>query len=302
MPMELQAEALVKKFGNVTALGGVSFKLSGAGCYGYIGPNGVGKTTTMKLFTSLLRPTRGRATINGIDVSSRPSLALKRVGSLVEEPEPYSFMKVGGFLEFAARIRGRQSDSSEIKRISERLDLPALDSSCAKLSKGQKRRVFLAALLVQGSETFLLDEPTAGLDPAESVKFRNVILEMKKESLILLSSHLLFEVTQVCDSVMFLNKGKIIDKGSVQELTRRYSSKALRVEFNQQVDPKFFEKKLTEKLITNFEPEGEKGYLLKFDGTEQTRKLLVDSLYHLGVRNISDAQLGLEQAYLELMK
>jgi len=300
--LELQAEALVKRFGNATALGGVSFTLSGTGCYGYLGPNGAGKTTTIKLFTSLLRPTRGRATINGVDVSTSPSVALKEVGSLVEEPEPYSFMNVQDFLVFAARIRDRPSEKSEIKRISERLDLPPLDSRCARLSKGQKRRVFLAALLVQGSETFLLDEPTAGLDPAESLIFRNLILEMKKVNLILLSSHLLFEVTQVCDSVMFLNRGKIVDKGSIQDLTKRYASGALKVVFNQQVDAQVFEQMRTEELITNFEQEGEKGCLLKFDGSEQTRKQLVDRLYPLGVRSISDAKLGLEQAYMELMK
>lgn len=299
--LELQAEALVKKFGKVTALDGVSFTLSGAGCYGYLGPNGSGKTTTMKLFTSLLRPTRGRATINGVDVSTRASFALKTVGSLVEEPEPYSFMSVEGFLEFAMRIRDRRSEKSEIKRISEKLGLPPLGSRCARLSKGQKRRVFLAALLVQGSDTFLLDEPTAGLDPAESVIFRNLILEMKKDNLILLSSHLLFEVTQVCDSVMFLNRGKIVDEGTIQDLARKYSSRTLRVEFNQHVDPQTFEQMLTEKLIIDFKQEGEKGYLLEFDGSEQTRKRLLDELYPLGVRNVGDAQLGLEQAYMDLI-
>ncbi len=300
--MELLAEALVKRFGNATALDGVSFALSGPGCYGYLGPNGAGKTTTMKLFTSLLRPTKGRALIDGVDISSRPHVGLKKVGSLVEEPEPYSFMNVGEFLEFAARIRGRLVEKSEIKRLSERLGLPPLGSKCARLSKGQKRRVYLTALLVQGSETFLLDEPTAGLDPAESVVLRDLLVEMKKENLILLSSHLLFEVTQVCDSVMFLNRGKMVEKGSLQDLTRRYTSTALRIEFNQEVEPRILEGLLSERLVSGFDREGERGYLLKFDGSEQTRKRLVERLYPLGVRSISDSRLGLEQAYMELMK
>lgn len=300
--MELVGEDLVKKLGKTMALDGVSFKLEGKGCFGYLGPNGAGKTTTMKLFTNLLRPTRGRALIDGVEVSKDPPKALKTVGSLVEEPEPYQFMKVREFVEFAARIRERNVDEVEMKRVSERLDLPAPDAVCSKLSKGLKRRVFLAALMVQGTDILILDEPTAGLDPAESVVFRNIVLELKKEKLIFLSSHMLFEVTQVCDRVIFLNKGKIVETGSVEELTRKYTSKAIRVEFAQHIPTSTFEALKAQGTIISFETEGERVYLLKFDGKEETRKRLVDSLYPLGVRNIADAQLGLEQAYMELMK
>ena len=300
--MELVADGLVKRLGSTMALDGVSFKLEGRGCFGYLGPNGAGKTTTMKLFTNLLRPTRGRATINGVDVTKEPSVALKAVGSLVEEPEPYQFMRVREFMEFASRIRERRVDEAEMKRISERLDLPAPDAICSKLSKGLKRRVFLAALLVQGTDIFVLDEPTAGLDPAESVVFRNIVLELKKEKLIFLSSHLLFEVTQVCDSVIFLKRGKIIETGAVEDLTRKYTSKALRVEFSGRVPTAAFDTLKAEGVVSSFEVEGERLYLFRFDGKEETRKSLVDRLYPLGVRNIYDAQLGLEQAYMELMK
>jgi ABC-2 type transport system ATP-binding protein len=300
--LELVADNLVKKLGKTMALDGVSFRLEGKGCFGYLGPNGAGKTTTMKLFTNLLKPTRGRATIDGIDVAKEPSTALKSVGSLVEEPEPYQFMKVREFMEFAARIRERSVDQTEIKTVSERLDLPAPDMLCSKLSKGLKRRVFLAALLIQGTDILVLDEPTAGLDPAESVVFRNIILELKKEKLIFLSSHMLFEVTQVCDSVIFLNKGRIVETGSVEDLTRKYTSKAIRVEFAERVPTMALENLKIQGTVRSFEIEGERICLLKFDGREETRKQLVDSLYPLGVRSISDAQLGLEQAYMELMK
>jgi ABC-type multidrug transport system ATPase subunit len=300
--MELLADGLVKKLGSTMALDGVSFKLEGKGCFGYLGPNGAGKTTTMKLFTNLLRPTRGRAAINGFDVAKEPSIALKNVGSLVEEPEPYQFMKVREFLEFATRIRERSVDEAEVGRISERLDLPAPDMLCSRLSKGLKRRVYLAALLLQGNDILVLDEPTAGLDPAESLVFRNLVLELKREKLIFLSSHLLFEVTQVCDSVIFLNKGRIVETGSVEDLTRKYTSKAIRVEFSARVPTAALAKLKTQGTAISFEVESERVCLLRFDGKEETRKLLVDSLYPLGLRNVNDAQLGLEQAYMELMR
>jgi ABC-2 type transport system ATP-binding protein len=300
--LELVAEALTKKLGKTLALGGVSFKLEGTGCFGYLGPNGAGKTTTMKLFTNLLRPTSGSATIDGVSVTREPAKALKRVSSLVEEPEPYSFMTVRRFMEYAMEVRDLKVDHDEIKKISERLEIPAPDAICSKLSKGQKRRVFLAALLVQGTEILILDEPSAGLDPAESVVFRNIITELKKEKLIFLSSHLLFEVTQVCDGVTFLNRGKIVQTGSVEELAKKFSSKALRVEFAGRVSLAPLEKLRADGTISNFEVENETVYLFRFDGRDETRKIIVDALYPLGVRTISDAQLGLEQAYMELMK
>lgn len=300
--MELVADGLVKKLGTTTALAGVSFRLQGKGCYGYLGPNGAGKTTTMKLFTNLLRPTSGSATIDGVEVSKEPAKALKAVGSLVEEPEPYSFMTVHEFLEFAVRIRGRRVDTSEIKGISDRLSLPRPDELCSRLSKGLKRRVFLAALLVQGTEILLLDEPSAGLDPAESVVFRKIIQELKKEKLIFLSSHMLFEVTQVCDRVTFLNRGRIVETGTIEELTRKYTSKALRIEFTEKVPTAALEQLKAQGALLGFEKEGERMCLVRFDGTEANRKHIVDGLYPMGIRNINDAQLGLEQAYMELMK
>jgi ABC-type multidrug transport system ATPase subunit len=300
--MNLVADNLVKELGKTKALDGVSFKLEGKGCFGYLGPNGAGKTTTMKLFTNLLRPTRGSAIIDDIQVSKEPAKALKSVGSLVEEPEPYSFMTVREFMEFAARIREKKVDSAKVRSISERLDLPPPTSLCAKLSKGLKRRVYLAALLVQETDALILDEPSAGLDPAESLVFRNIILELKKEKLIFLSSHLLFEVTQVCDSVIFLNRGKIVETGSVEDLARKYTSKAVRVEFSDRVPTAALKNLKAQGVITSLDVESERMCLLRFDGKEETRKAIVSSLYPLGVRNINDAQLGLEQAYMELMK
>ena len=129
-----------------------------------------------------------------------------------------------------------------------------------------------------------------------------MILELKKEKLIFLSSHLLFEVTQVCDNVIFLNKGKIVETGSVEELTKKYASKGIRVEFSAKVPVSAMEQLKGQGIAISFEIESERVCLLRFDGREESRKRLVDSLYPLGVRNISDAQLGLEQAYMELMK
>ncbi len=298
---ELIAERLGKEFGKFNAVKDVSFRLDGCGCFGYLGPNGAGKTTTMKLFSSLLRPSEGRALVNGFDVAGQRSLALKAVGSLIEDPEPYPYMTGREFIEFSVKVRD-QNRKADTKGLEEFLTLPPLDVKCSKLSKGQRRRVYLAALLAQDPDIFILDEPSAGLDPAESVVFRNTIMKLKKDRMIFLSSHLLYEVAQVCDYVMFINKGKIVEKGNVQEISKRFVSRALRVEF----EPIAKEERLIELtrmgLVLGFDKEAERTYVLKFDGKDETRKAIVDELYRMGLRSVQDAQLSLEQAYLDLVK
>ncbi len=193
--MDIVLDEVSKKFGSSLVLDKVSMRLEGKGCFGYLGPNGAGKTTSMKVLTSLIRPDMGKASINGVDVAKDPVGAMKFVGALVEDPEPYSFMTGEQFISFAARIRGIERPPME--ELKKKLDLPPLEKKCNRLSKGQKRRVFLAAVMAQDPEVLILDEPTVGLDPAESVLFRNLIAELKKEKLVFFSSHLLYEVTQL---------------------------------------------------------------------------------------------------------
>jgi ABC-2 type transport system ATP-binding protein len=298
---ELVAEGLTKNFNGFRAVDDVSFKLEGTGCYGYLGPNGAGKTTTMKLFTSLLRPSKGKALVNGFEVSKHPTKALKSVGSLIEDPEPYNFMTVQEFIEFAVKIRD-ENRKPDLAHLNEMLDLPPMDRKCAKLSKGQKRRVYIAALVAQDPEILILDEPSAGLDPAESVVFRNMIIQLKKDRTVLLSSHLLYEVTQVCDSVLFINKGKIVESGTVQEISKKFASKSLRVEFSVPVDESKVRGLQEMGLLTGYGKENDRLYALDFDGKEETRQAIVAEVYRLGLRSIQDAQLSLEQAYLDLVK
>jgi ABC-2 type transport system ATP-binding protein len=177
-----------------------------------------------------------------------------------------------------------------------------MDRKCAKLSKGQKRRVYIAALVAQDPEILILDEPSAGLDPAESVIFRNMIMQLKKDRTVFLSSHLLYEVTQVCDSVLFINKGKIVESGTVQEISKKFASKSLRVEFSVPVDESRVRALQERGLLTGYGKENDKLYALDFDGKEETRQAIVDEVYRLGLRSIQDAQLSLEQAYLDLVK
>jgi ABC-2 type transport system ATP-binding protein len=297
---ELVAEHLSKSFGSFQAVRDVSFRLEGHRCYGYLGPNGAGKTSTMKMFVSLLKPTGGRALVNGIDVATHPFLSLRPVGSLIEDPEPYPFMTVRQFIEFAVRVRDERKEA-DLDGLGGILTLPPLDSKCSNLSKGQKRRVYLAALLAQDPEVLILDEPSGGLDPAESLVFRNLIMRLKKEKLVFLSSHLLYEVEQLCDRVMFVDQGSLVEEGDVQEISRRFSSRGLKVEFQSEPAEQRLAELAATGLVSRYDKVGDRTYILGFDGKDESRRAIIDSLYPLGLRSVSDSRLGLEQAYLDLM-
>jgi ABC-2 type transport system ATP-binding protein len=289
----LVAEGLTKRFGATVALDDVSFTMDRKGCYGYLGPNGAGKTTTMKIFTNLLRPTKGHAYVNGFDVKREPVQALRNIGSLVEDPEPYGYLTVREFIEYASRIRG--APTPDVQGLKEKLDLPDLNRRCSSLSKGQRRRVYIAAIVAQDPGILILDEPSSGLDPKESQILRDLILDLKRDKIILLSSHLLYEVSIVCDYLYFIYGGRIVERGTVEEVSKKFTSKALRVEFYSRPSG------LDGSLDWHFEYEGETHIVVYYDGSDAQRRKILDKLYPYGVRSFTDAELGLEEAYRKVI-
>ncbi len=216
----IEVQGLTKSYflGGAPALNDATFSYEGAGAIGYLGPNGAGKTTTLKLLTGLLRPTRGSARIDGIDVTRQRKRALRDVGSVIESPEPYPSQTVSEAVEMVGEFRGTRPAElrAEIVRLHEALDLPPLDARCGALSKGQRQRVAIAAALVGDPRVIILDEPTSGLDPKERIIIRNLLNLLKKDHLILMSSHLMQEVTEICDQVIFVNKGQILLRDTVR--------------------------------------------------------------------------------------
>lgn len=210
--MEIKTVNLTKVMGDTTALDSLNIELKGPGMIGYLGPNGAGKTTTLKLLTNLIFPTSGVAFIDGINVHKEPVKALQKVTALVESPEPYGYYNAREFLNFVAEIKGfsKGEANKRINELMEKFNIYDPSKKISKLSKGNKRKIMIAAALLSDCEIILLDEPTDGLDPIESKMVRDLLKELKKSKLIVMSSHLMYEVSDTCDKLILLNRGKVV--------------------------------------------------------------------------------------------
>ncbi len=224
----LQAINLTKRYGRFTALSNLNIKIVGPKCVGFLGPNGAGKTTTLKLFTDMIRPTYGHALINGVDVHKNKKIALSMVGTLIETPEVYPSLTEKEALFMIAEIKGVPHKFLErsVKEVVNKVKMKRwLDQKVGKMSKGMKQRINIAAALLGDPDIILLDEPTSGLDPRGMSEVREIIKDLKKEKkLIFMSSHLLSEVSEICDEVALINHGKLMAYGPINEVTSRFSN------------------------------------------------------------------------------
>jgi ABC-2 type transport system ATP-binding protein len=280
----------------------LTFRYDGAGAIGYLGPNGAGKTTTLKLLVGLLRPSEGHAYVNGVDPVVDRKSALWDVGALIETPEPYATLNVHEALDTVGRARGLSPSDvdREIDRCHGLLELPPLGQRVGWLSKGQRQRVAIAATLMGDPSVLLLDEPTSGLDPAERVLVRRLLNRLKRDHLVLLSSHQMLEVTEVCDQVIFLHQGRILLRDRVDRVAGRIRSKEVDVEFQNPVAPEWAS--ALRGAGAEVMPLSDRRWRVSFDGTDATRARLLILCQTLGpVLQFTSPTLALEDAYLELI-
>ena len=230
----LKAQSLTKSFGSRLAVNGISFDVKPGEVLGFLGPNGAGKSTTMRMMTGFIAPTSGHAFIDGLDVSLHPVEARRRFGYLPENAPLYQEMTVEGFLDFCAETRGL-SGSIRKKAVDNALELCQLESArhqiIATLSKGYSHRACFAQALVHNPPALLLDEPTDGLDPNQKYDMRRMIKEMGREKAILISTHLLDEVEDICTRVIIIDKGRLVldkpiadVKGQLFEIFRKLTA------------------------------------------------------------------------------
>ena len=217
----IEVKNLVKKYGNHLAVDHLDFSLEPGKIYGFLGPNGAGKSTTMNIMTGYLGATEGTVLIDGHDILKEPEEAKKHIGYLPELPPLYMDMTVQEYLEFAAELKKlpkdkRQSDINEVIKLARLQDVaPRLIKN---LSKGYKQRVGLAQAILGFPDIIILDEPTVGLDPKQIVEIRELIRTLAEKHTVILSSHILAEVREVCDYILIISKGKLVASDTPENL------------------------------------------------------------------------------------
>ncbi len=220
----IEVQHLTKRYGRVTAVEDVDFKVERGEILGFLGPNGAGKTTTMRILTGFMPATEGKAIVAGFDVFDQPIEAKRRTGYLPETPPLYPDMTVVEYLDFVGKLKGLlpADRRQRVRAVMDRTRITDMaDRLCSKLSKGYRQRVGLAQAIIHNPDVLILDEPTAGLDPKQIIETRELIKELSGDHTIILSTHILPEVSQTCDRVVIINKGRVVAVDTPENLTAR---------------------------------------------------------------------------------
>lgn len=243
----IEISHLTKKYGEHLALDDISLEVLPGRIYGFLGPNGAGKSTTMNIISGYLAATSGSVKINDIDIFKRPEEAKRYIGYLPEIPPLYTDMTVREYLSFVAELKkiSRDKRRDELEEAMEKARVTDVSERLIKnLSKGYKQRVGLAQAIMGKPQTVILDEPTVGLDPKQIIEIRELIKEIGKEHTVILSSHILPEISEVCDHVFIISKGKLVASDSTETLLENMSgSRELSLTVKVR-DPKAFEEAL----------------------------------------------------------
>lgn len=306
----IEINHLVKKYGEHVAVDDLTLTVEPGKIYGFLGPNGAGKSTTMNMITGYLGATSGEVKINGHDIFADPQEAKKCVGYLPEIPPLYTEMTVREYLDFVAELKGldkkvRKTQTEEImelthtKEVSERL--------IRNLSKGYRQRVGFAQAIMGYPDVIILDEPTVGLDPKQIIEVRELIKELGKKHTVILSSHILTEISAVCDHVFILSKGKLVASDSTEHLLERMSGAqeiALLVKDKEQRTEELL-KELPDVAEVSREP-GEASEEVLFHVTAERGEDIREALFHacakeeIPVLEMHTETKSLEDVFLEL--
>ncbi len=309
--MMIEVEGLTRYYGEFPAVQDVSFSIGERVIVGFLGLNGAGKSTVLKVLGGLLMPSAGKVTIGGVDATDAPDSLREKIGFLPEDPPLYDDMRVNEFLVWCGEIKGMSRKRAE-KRLPEVLRVCQLEEVAGRvigtLSHGYKKRVGIAQAIIHEPELVILDEPISGLDPVQIVDMRNVLRELKKSCTVLISSHILSEISQTCDRVLVLHGGQIVGEGSETDLKGRLES-TVRIELNLRGDASTVETiaRAFESVVSIDTNELEDGLVrttVQFTGSDD-REDLIQRLVEggIGIRGVEeDVSSQLEDVFIGLTK
>jgi ABC-2 type transport system ATP-binding protein len=299
----ISVEGLTKDYGVVRALDELSFSVNEGEILGFLGPNGAGKTTAMRILTGYMPPTRGTVSVAGYDVVEQSLEVRRRIGYMPETVPLYGEMTVYDYLDFCAAIRRVGDRRRAIDRVLGACDIGDVsDRLIARLSKGYRQRVGLAQALVHDPDVLVLDEPTIGLDPRQILSVRELIRGLGGEHTIILSTHILPEVSQVCQRVLIINHGKIVAEDTPERLTSDLQG-GTRVHLRlAKAAPEAAEILAGVPGVRSVAPMGEDGYDVVCDGADDPRPDLAAMAVHRGwgLIEMRSAAMSLEEVFIQL--
>lgn len=295
--MSISVSKISKTYDTQNALKEISFNIKQGEIVGFLGPNGAGKSTMMKILTTYLKPSEGKASINGFDIHSQPIDVQRSVGYLPEHNPLYLEMYVQEYLSFNAQVYKISKT-----RIEEVINLTGLSPEANKkinqLSKGYRQRVGLACALLHDPKVLILDEPTTGLDPNQLVEIRELIKSVGQEKTVFLSTHIMQEVEAMCDRVIIINKGEVVADKNLNEIADQ-TNQIIEVEFDYRVEEAFLLKLNAIQEVKNIH-----GFVyhLRFDTTIDMRPVVFDFAHdnELKILQLSRKNKGLESMFREL--
>ncbi len=297
--MSIEVDGITKVYGKQKALNNVSFTLKKGEVVGFLGPNGAGKSTMMKILTGYIPQTQGVAKVTDFDVSTETLKVQKNVGYLPEHNPLYLEMYVKEYLNFVAGAYG--APRTKVEEVIELTGVtPEKGKKIAELSKGYRQRVGLAAALIHDPEVLILDEPTTGLDPNQLVQIRSLIKEVGREKTVLLSTHIMQEVEEMCSRVIIINKGEIVLDSQTKDLNNLSKSRVVTIEFDSEVSIAELKKI---KGVGKVEKSGNR-FEISSNAQEDIRAKLFEFAveHNIKVLEISQQEQNLESLFRELTR
>ena len=308
----IEVKNITKKYGSFTAVDNISFKIEEGEIIGLLGPNGAGKSTTMNMITGYIEPTEGEIIVNGYDISKKPKKAKAQIGYMPEGVPLYSDLTVKEFVTYMAELKkvDRKTRKEKVEKIIEQTGLKDVEKKLTRnLSRGYKQRVSMAGALVGEPKILILDEPTVGLDPKQITEIRSLIKELGKTHTIILSSHILSEVSQICNKVIIINKGKIVAIDTPENLEKKVESNNTTYVTVEDTENKMetIKEKIPEikeiKLIKENE-DGTKQYVLESEKDVDLRKIVFNEFAkeNITIFEMKKADTTLEDAFMKLIE
>ena len=307
----IEVKNVTKKYGNFIAVDNITFNVKDGEVVGLLGQNGAGKSTTMNMITGFIEPTEGTIIVNGFDIMKKSLKAKKQIGYMPENVPLYSELTVKEFVSYMAELKlvGRKERKQEVENVIKETGLEEVKNKLIRnLSRGYKQRVSMAGALVGNPEVLILDEPTVGLDPKQIIEIRNLIKNLGKKHTVILSSHILSEISQICERVVILNKGKIVaidTPENLEEKTKEQNVLFVTVE-DKEEKMSSLKEKITdiEKLeMIKDNEDGTKQYKIVSKSEKDIRKALFDVLPKEGITifELKKAETSLEDAFIKLV-